>query len=415
MSTLTRAHGRLHMEGVDLAQLAEAVGTPTYVYSAGHMRSRYARLASAFDGIDTRICYAVKANSNLSVLSLFADLGAGFDIVSGGELQRVLAIGADPSGVVFSGVGKRADEIDFALKAGIGCFNVESAGELERIARQARNLGTAAPVALRVNPDIDAKTHPYISTGLKANKFGVPIDEAVALYRWAQEEDALRVIGIDCHIGSQIVDTEPLLEALDALLALHDRLASEGIGIEHLDLGGGMGVAYQNEPDFDVQTYGRAVADRLVGRKVAVHLEPGRFLTANAGVLLTRVEYLKRGHEKNFAVVDAAMNDLIRPALYQAWHDVVPVAERDGSAERWEVVGPVCESGDFLASGRSLALREGDLLAVASAGAYGFVQASNYNTRPRPAEVLVEEDAYRIVRRRETVRDLLAAEQEALP
>ncbi len=414
MSTLTRAHGRLQMDGVDLTQLAEAVGTPTYVYSANHMRSRYAHLAEGFSGVETRICYAVKANSNLSVLSLFAELGAGFDIVSGGELQRVLAIGADPSGVVFSGVGKRTDEIDFALKAGIGCFNVESASELERIARQAHNLGTAAPVALRVNPDIDAKTHPYISTGLKANKFGVPIDEAMALYRWAREQESLRIIGIDCHIGSQIVDKGPLLEALDALLTLHDALASEGIEIEHLDLGGGMGVAYQNEPDFDVQAYGRSVAERLAGRAVVVHLEPGRYLTANAGVLLTRVEYLKRGHEKNFAIVDAAMNDLIRPALYQAWHDVLPVAEHDAGQERWEIVGPVCESGDFLASGRSLALREGDLLAVASAGAYGFVQASSYNSRPKPAEVLVENDRYRIVRRRETVRDLIALEQEAL-
>ena len=414
MNPLARVAGQLHIEGVPLERIADQIGTPTYVYSAGHMRARYGRLAEAFSGMDTRICYAVKANSNLSVLKLFAELGAGFDIVSGGELQRVLAVGAEPAGVVFSGVGKRTDEIDLAIKSGIGCFNVESASELARIAARAEILGRTAPVSLRVNPNIDAKTHPYISTGLKENKFGVPMASAPELYRTASANKWLDVVGIDCHIGSQIQDEGPLIEALDALLSLHDQLVADGVTLSHLDLGGGMGVAYQNEPDFDVESYGRAVAARIGSRPLAVHLEPGRFLTANAGVLLTRVEYLKPGSEKNFAVVDAAMNDLIRPALYQAWHDVLPVTETDAQPLAWEIVGPVCESGDFLASSRALPLAEGDVLAVASAGAYGFVQASNYNTRTRPAEVLVDGDAFAVVRRRETVRDMLAPELEAL-
>lgn len=411
----TRRNGVLHAEDVPLTEIAEQVGTPVYVYSRAFFESRYRALAAALEPLDAQICYAVKANSNLSVLRCFQALGAGFDIVSGGELQRVLAAGGDPARVVFSGVGKTEAEIDLALKLGIGCFNVESGAELSRIAHRAALLGCRAPISIRVNPDVDARTHPYISTGLKTNKFGVPVAEAEALYLEASREPALHVAGIDCHIGSQIASAEPLLEALDNLLTLVDRLAARGIILQHVDLGGGLGVRYREEPEFDLEAYGAALRDVLGPRDLRLILEPGRFLVANGGVLLTRVEYLKPAADdggRSFAIVDAAMNDLIRPALYQAWHGVEPVTApgAEAVAARWDVVGPVCESGDFLAHDRDLTLAPGDLLAVLSAGAYGMVQSSNYNTRPRPAEVMVESGHFRVIRRRETSRDLLALE-----
>ncbi|MFU8814176.1 MAG: diaminopimelate decarboxylase [Pseudomonadales bacterium] len=415
MEPFNRVAGVLHAEAVPLSEIAERFGTPVYVYSKRYFQDRYWRLAEAMAPLGADICYAVKANSNLSVLRCFHDLGAGFDIVSGGELQRVLSAGGDPARVVFSGVGKREDEIDFALKQSIRCFNVESAAELARIASRARVHGCVAPISVRVNPHVDARTHPYISTGLKTSKFGVPVTQARDLYRQASQDAALRVVGIDCHIGSQIATAEPLLEALASLLSLVDDLGRDGIHLEHVDVGGGLGVTYRDEPDFDVTAYGAALNRAMAGRKERLVLEPGRYLVANGGVLLTRVEYLKPAAEAeatSFAVVDAAMNDLIRPALYQAWHDVVPVGGEAAGAQRqrWNLVGPVCESGDFIAADRDLMLAEGDLLAVLSAGAYGMAQSSNYNTRGRAAEVLVAGDHVRLIRRRETVRDQLALE-----
>ena len=414
---LEQHQGVCCVEGVPLGTIAERLGTPAFVYSAAHFTRQYTALTDALSGLDHRIYYAVKANSNLSVMRLFRDLGAGFDIVSGGELERALAVGTEPADIVFSGVGKRTEEIDYALKLGIGCFNVESAAELERIAFRATLLQRTANISLRINPDIDANTHPYISTGLKENKFGIPVEQAFALYQQARREPAFHILGIDCHIGSQIAEARPLLDAVDALLQLRDRLQADGIPIRHLDLGGGLGIAYQNEPDFDVVDYGRALRQRLTGKGVSIALEPGRFLVGNGGLLLTRVEYLKPAPDetgKHFAVVDAAMTELIRPALYSAYHDVVAVDAVGTTPRLWDIVGPVCESGDFLARSRSLALREGTLLAVMSAGAYGFVQSSNYNTRPRPPEVLVNGNDFRVVRQRETVRHLLSGEKECL-
>jgi len=406
----------LHADGVPLTAIAEQVGTPAYVYSRAHFEARYRALVAALRPLDVEICYAVKANSNLGVLGCFQALGAGFDIVSGGELQRVISAGGEPSRVVFSGVGKTVEEIDFALKLGIGCFNVESAAELVRIAERASVLEYVAPISVRVNPDVDAGTHPYISTGLRRNKFGVPIETAATLYRQAHAHPALAVRGIDCHIGSQIGSPAPLLEALASLLRLVDQLAAEGIRLSHIDLGGGLGVSYRDEPDFAIGEYGRLLNAALAGRDLKLMLEPGRYLVANGGMLLTRVEYLKPGataDAPSFAIIDAAMNDLIRPALYQAWHGISRVAPASGDAESrtWQIVGPVCETGDFLGHDRELALAQGDLLAVHSAGAYGMVQSSNYNTRSRPAEVLVEGETFRVVRRRETVRDQLRLEQ----
>ena len=406
-------------DGVDLTEIAERYGTPCYVYSASHARARYAELAAALNNVPHTICYAVKANSTLGILELFAELGAGFDIVSGGELVRVLEAGGDPSKVVFSGVGKRTDEIDFALKTKISCFNVESAPELSRIETRAKLLGVSAPISLRVNPEVDAKTHPYISTGLRENKFGVPAKLARELYKHAQQSDALNIVGIDCHIGSQITELAPFSEALAKMLELIDALAQDGITIKHIDLGGGLGVDYDGTPGMNPSAYGRAIAQGMEGRDLHFLLEPGRFMVANAGVLLTRVEYLKPSPApgyKDFAVVDAAMNDLIRPALYQAFHQVAPVTEpaSDAHLAAWNLVGPVCESGDFLAHDRQLALAEGTLLAVCSAGAYGMVQASNYNSRTRAAEVLVDEGSHHAIRNRETMTDLLAPERAAL-
>ena len=413
---LSDRNQHLHFEEVDLQAIAEAHGTPTYVYSRAALTDAYQAFADMLAthpaGKDGLVCFAVKANSNLGVLSLFAQLGSGFDIVSGGELARVLAAGGDPKKVVFSGVGKTEAEMEAALNAGILCFNIESASELDRLAAVAVRLGKRAPISLRVNPDVDAKTHPYISTGLKENKFGVPIADALALYRHAASLPAIEVSGIDCHIGSQLLDPSPFVEALERILPLIDTLKAEGIHLHHIDLGGGLGIYYhegQTEPV--VADYLRPLLDRLAGRGLRVLLEPGRRLVGNAGVLLTRVEYLKHGEDKHFAIVDAAMNDLARPALYEAWHDIVAVAPHSGEARTYDIVGPVCETGDFLGQARPLTLQQGDLLAILSAGAYGMVMSSNYNTRPRAAEVLVDGQQTHLVRARETVENLYAGEQ----
>ena len=408
-----RKGGELHADGVPLARIAATVGTPAYVYSWRSVRARYEELRGALDGIDHRICYSVKANSNLSILARFAKLGAGFDIASGGELERVLRAGGDPALVIFSGVGKSEADIDFGIKVGIDAFNVESASELARLESRAGLLGRKARVSVRVNPDVDANTHPYIATGLKENKFGVPGATALELYRRAMASPVLEIAGIDCHIGSQVSEVGPFREALAGLLGLVRALARIGIPLEHVDIGGGFGIAYRDETPLDLEALGQTLRATLAGRRVKLLLEPGRLLVADAGVLLTRVEYLKPAAEagcRNFAVVDAAMNDLIRPALYQAWHAVECVNESDATPVPWDVVGPVCETGDFLALDRELALEEGALLAIGTVGAYGFSQSSNYNTRPRAAEVLVSGDDFAIVRKRETVSDLLRLE-----
>ena len=414
MDAFTTRNDGLHVEDVPLTRIADSVGTPVYVYSSAHLRHQFGRLVEALSELDAQICYAVKANSNLAVLQLFHELGAGFDIVSGGELQRVVTAGGRPDQVLFSGVGKSVAEIDLALKLNIGCFNVESAAELERIGERAKLLQRVAPISIRVNPDVDARTHPYISTGLKENKFGVPPQQALVLYRQANVHEYLSIVGIDCHIGSQIQEVEPLREALASLLALTDQLNDEGIQLHHVDVGGGMGVTYRDETGIDVDEYGAMLCEMLGGRDLKVILEPGRFLVANGGALLTRVEYLKpqaTAEQKNFAVIDAAMNDLIRPALYQAWHDVRVVSPQPGLAtSAWDIVGPICETGDFIAHDRQLALGEQQLLAIMSVGAYGMVQSSNYNTRSRPPEVLVDGSEFRVIRRRETTRDQLALE-----
>ena len=398
------------VEDVSLERIALDVGTPCFVYSRAAIERAWRGYDRALAGIPHDVCYSVKANSNLAVINVLGRLGAGFDIVSGGELERVLAAQVPASRIVFSGVGKSDAEMAAALEAGVGCFNVESAQELERLASLARTARKPAPVSLRVNPDIDALTHPYITTGLHENKFGIPVDEARDLYQEATANPRLDVRGIDCHIGSQLASLEPYVDALDRLLALVDALAGDGIRLTHLNLGGGLGIRYRDESPPEPAELASAVAKRLAGRGLRLVLEPGRSIVGNAGVLLTRVEYLKRNGEKRFAVVDAAMNDLIRPALYDAWHDIVPVAPRTGAAQPYEIVGPVCESGDFLARSRPLVLEPGDLLSVRSAGAYGFVMSSNYNSRPRAAEVMVDGDRFQVVRQRERVRDLFAGE-----
>lgn len=411
MNTLHRIDGRLHLEGVALDTLAEGFGTPLYIYSRQALEAAYQAYAEAFAATPHLICYAVKANSSLAILNLFARLGAGFDIVSGGELARVLAAGGDAGKVVFSGVGKTAEEMRAALRAGILCFNVESVSELHRLSRVAGELGLVAPVSFRVNPDVDPKTHPYISTGLKENKFGVPIAEAPALYRLATGLPNLSITGIDCHIGSQLTDLSPLIDAADRVLALVDALASEGIRLDHIDLGGGVGIRYRDETPPDLAAYGRALATRFTGRREKLLLEPGRSLVGNAGLLLTRIEYLKPGEDKNFAIVDAAMNDLMRPALYEAYHAIVAVNERSAPAQRYDVVGPICETGDFLGFARDLAIEEGDLLALLSAGAYGMSMASNYNSRPRAAEIMIDKNKIHLIRERETQDGLMAGER----
>ncbi len=404
----------LHVDGVPVPEIVAAVGSPVYVYSQQHFQRQYQQLEAALATFSGHICYAVKANSNLAVLRVFEKLGAGFDIVSGGELERVLAAGAQPDRVVFSGVGKSTADIDLALKLKIGCFNVESAQELDRLSQRAELLGKIAPVALRVNPDVDPQTHPYISTGLKENKFGVPIESALETYQRITTDPHLRASGLACHIGSQITAPGPMIEALESLLQLIDQLAAAGIELDHLDLGGGFSATYDDEPPFDFVAYSDQVKQLLGERHLQLVVEPGRFLVANGGLLVTRVEYLKEQptpEHHNFAVVDAAMNDLIRPALYQAWHGVDNVRQRrDARTRTWDIVGPVCESADFLAKGRLLNIEAGDLLAVYSAGAYSMVQASNYNSRGRPPEVLVNGSEFQIVRRRETVTDMMRLE-----
>ena len=410
MNPYTYKAGELHVEDVGLTRISDEFGTPCYVYSRAALTAAYRAFDSAFGGCDHLVCYAVKANSNLAILDLFSRLGSGFDIVSGGELARVLAAGGDPGKVVFSGVGKTEGELRAALGAGILCFNVESEGELMRLDRVAESLGVRAPVSVRVNPDVDAGTHPYIATGLKENKFGIPHAGALAFYRKARALPNVRIVGIDCHIGSQLTDLAPVTAALERIAELTERLGSEGIALEHIDVGGGIGVRYRGETPPTVEAYAAAVRAIFAGRAEKLLFEPGRLLCANAGVLLTRVEYAKRGEDRNFAVVDAAMNDLMRPALYDAWHEVLPV--REGRATgTYDVVGPVCETGDFLARGRELAVREGDLLSIMSAGAYAMSMASNYNSRPRAAEVMVDGDASYLIREREEVRDLIARER----
>ncbi|MCE1118775.1 MULTISPECIES: diaminopimelate decarboxylase [Pseudomonas] len=402
--------GELFAEGVGLSAIAERFGTPTYVYSRAHIEAQYRSYTDALQGVEHLVCFAVKANSNLAVLNLLARMGSGFDIVSGGELERVLAAGGRADRVVFSGVGKTREDMRRALEVGVHCFNVESTDELERLQVVAAELGKVAPVSLRVNPDVDAGTHPYISTGLKENKFGIAIADAEAIYVRAAQLPNLEVVGVDCHIGSQLTTVEPFLDALDRLLVLVDRLAECGIHLRHLDLGGGVGVRYRDEQPPLVADYIKAIRERVGDRDLALVFEPGRYIVANAGVLLTRVEYLKHTEHKDFAIIDAAMNDLIRPALYQAWMGVSAVMPREGEGRAYDLVGPICETGDFLGKDRVLNLAEGDLLAVQSAGAYGFVMSSNYNTRGRCAEVLVDGDQAFEVRRRETIAELFAGE-----
>ena len=406
--------GALYAEGVPLAELAGRLGTPLYVYSRAALRAAWDAYRQAIDSRNVLVCYGMKANSSLAVLKEFASLGAGFDIVSGGELARVLAAGGDPARVVFSGVGKQEWEMRAALAAGVKCFNVESLPELRLLSRVAAQSGSKAPVSLRVNPDVDAQTHPYISTGLKENKFGIAIDTARAAYREAAGLPGIEVVGVDCHIGSQITEVGPYLDALDKLLDLIDLLVADGTAIEHLDLGGGLGIRYQDETPLAPAALLDRVFERLAARKLdhlQICLEPGRSLVGNAGVLLTRVQYLKHTQARDFAIVDAAMNDMLRPALYEAWHGVLPVTPRsDAPLRRYDVVGPVCESADWLARERELALHEGDLLAIDSAGAYGFVMAGNYNSRPRPAEVMVDGERHHLIRQRETLEDLIRGE-----
>lgn len=401
--------GQLHAEERALGELAERFGTPLYVYSRAMLEQHYRAFDEAFGDHPHQICYAVKANANIAVLNVLARLGAGFDIVSGGELARVLRAGGDPSKVVFSGVGKTADEMEAALEAGIHCFNVESAAELELLNLVAGEQDKIAPISIRVNPDVDAQTHPYISTGLRDNKFGVDIDDAPALYQRAASLPHLEVLGVDCHIGSQLTSLAPFEDALARVLALVEKLSHRGIPIRHLDLGGGLGVRYRDEAPPAPADYIQTLL-RHVPRNMPVHIEPGRAIAANAGVFLTQVLYLKPTPHKNFAIVDGAMNDLIRPSLYGAWQDIVPVAPHDADCREWDIVGPVCETGDFLGKQRALALETGDLLAVRSAGAYGFAMASNYNTRNRPAEIMVDGDQAFLVRQRESIEDQLRLE-----
>jgi diaminopimelate decarboxylase len=410
MTPFAYRDGELHAENVPLARIAAQFGTPCYVYSRGALTRAWRDFDAAFASRDHLLCYAVKANPNLGVLDVFARLGSGFDIVSGGELARVIAAGGDPRKVVFSGVGKTAAEMRQALQAGILCFNVESAPELELLSRVAGEMGATAPVSLRVNPDVDAKTHPYIATGLKENKFGVAYTDALATYRRARELPHLRIEGVDCHIGSQLTEVAPFIAALERVLALVDALARDGIAIAHIDLGGGLGIRYQDETPPAIIDYAQALIRALGNRPQKLLFEPGRLLTGNAGVLLAEVLYLKPGQDKNFAIVDAAMNDLMRPALYEAWHDVLPLRQAAVGGPVYDIVGPVCESGDFLARDRQLAVNAGDLIAIASAGAYGMSMSSNYNTRPRAAEVMVDGDHVYPIRDRETVTMLMAPE-----
>ena len=412
MNAFSHIDGALHCERVSLEAIASRHGTPTYVYSHQAIQSAFLSYQQALEGRAHLICYAVKANSNLAVLNMLAQLGSGFDVVSLGELERVIAAGGDPAKVVFSGVGKTAPEMRRGLELGIKCFNIESEAELHVLAEIATDAGAIAPISIRVNPDVDAGTHPYISTGLRENKFGVDVDTARRLYRQADAMNSLEPVGIDCHIGSQIVDVQPFIASLDCLLHLIDELKEDGISLHHLDIGGGLGVPYETEAP-SVREYVAALSERLADRDLELLLEPGRSIVAMAGALLTRVEYLKPNDIRQFAIVDAAMNDLLRPSLYGAWQDIEAVRPRKGEAKTWDIVGPVCETGDFLGKDRVLCLSQGDLLAVMGAGAYGFSMASNYNSRARPAEVLVTGDRAHVIGQRETLNALW--EREVIP
>ncbi|WNO09000.1 diaminopimelate decarboxylase [Teredinibacter sp. KSP-S5-2] len=410
MQDFTYINNELHAEQCSLNELANTYGTPLYVYSRAAFERHFNDYAQALGDHPGKICYAVKANSNIAVLQVLAKLGAGFDIVSQGELQRVLKAGGDPGKVIFSGVGKTVTEMRFALEAGIDCFNVESDAELDVLSKVAGELGKTARISIRVNPDVDANTHPYISTGLKENKFGVDITQAPEVYRRAAQLPNLNVVGVDCHIGSQLTDVTPFYDTLDRLLALIDELAESGITIEHLDLGGGIGVTYKDEVPPSIAEYVNAVKDKIAGRNLHLVFEPGRSIAANAGVMLTEVLYLKPTEHKNFAIVDAAMNDNIRPSLYSAWQEIKPLTQSEAKTENWDIVGPVCETGDFLAKNRELAVQQGDRLALMSSGAYGFVMSSNYNSRGRAAEILVDGKQHHVIRQREVFDDLIQGE-----
>ncbi len=401
----------LFAEQVDLRDIAGKVGTPCYVYSRATLERHWHAFNDVLEGHDHLVCYAVKANSSLAVLNLFARLGSGFDIVSQGELERVIRAGGDPAKVVFSGVGKTAQEMRRALEVGIHCFNVESVPELNRLNAVAADMGKHAPVSIRVNPDVDAKTHPYISTGLKQNKFGIEFSKALEVYQQAAKLSNIELVGVDCHIGSQLSELSPFVDALKRLLVLIDQLSEAGIKLRHIDVGGGLGITYNSETPPSPQEYANAVLTELKGRDLSLVIEPGRAIVGNAGILLTQVQYLKISPAKNFAIVDAAMNDLIRPALYGAWQDIAPVVKHPGNGfAMYDVVGPVCETGDFLGKERNLNIREGDLLAVCSAGAYGFTMSSNYNSRPRAAEVMVDGAQHHVIRERETIDGLMQGE-----
>ncbi len=411
MDYFTYRHNILHIEDVPLTDIAQSYGTPAYIYSKTALERYWQAFDQALKDHLHLICYAVKANSNLAILSTLARLGAGFDIVSGGELERVLRAGGAPQKIVFSGVGKTEAELRKALQVGILCFNIESAAELTRLNQLAAATRQIAPIAIRVNPDIDAKTHPYISTGLKENKFGLSVEQAFCLYLTAAQLPNIRIIGIDCHIGSQLTHLDPFIEALEKVMLLVEKLHLKGIHLRHIDVGGGLGIRYQTESPPSPKEYGYALSQVLGNEPYEIILEPGRALVGNAGLLLTKVDYLKHTEHKHFAIVDAALNDLIRPALYQAWHDILPVQPHfHETTYPYDIVGPICETGDFLGKQRSLALQEGDLLAIASAGAYGFVMSSNYNSRGRAPELLVTGNQVKLIRRRETIEDLLALE-----
>jgi diaminopimelate decarboxylase len=405
-------NNELYVEDVSVQDIVYHHGSPCYIYSRATLERHWHAFDQAFGNNQPHlICYAVKANSNLAILNLLARLGSGFDIVSVGELERVIAAGGDPNKIIFSGVGKREDEILAALKIGIRCFNIEVSGELDRINLLAGQLGVIAPVSFRVNPDVDANTHPYISTGLKENKFGIEFSQALSEYRRAMALPNIKVTGIDCHIGSQLTDTSPFMAALERVLKLAEILTAEGIRLQHLDLGGGLGICYKDEQPPHPSEYISALLSRLSGKPYEIMLEPGRAIVGNAGILVTQIEYLKPTAHKNFAIVDAAMNDLIRPSLYNAWQDIIPVTRSSDVPEQlWDIVGPVCETGDFLGKNRALRISAGDLLAVRSAGAYGFSMSSNYNSRPRCAEIMVDGNNVRVIRDRERISQLWAGE-----
>lgn len=412
MNHFNYINGVLHAENVDLNTIAREQGTPCFVYSRATLERHWHAFDDVFKGVDHLLCYAVKANSSLAILNLFARKGSGFDIVSGGELQRVIKAGGDPAKVVFSGVGKTAAEMRQALKCGIHCFNVESLPELDLLNQVAADMGLRAPVSLRINPDVDAKTHPYISTGLKENKFGIVFSDALAAYQRATQLPNLDVVGVDCHIGSQLSDITPFVDALKRLLVLIEQLKDNSIILKHIDVGGGLGITYKDENPPLPAEYAQAMLELLKGTGLKILLEPGRSIVGNAGVLLTQINFLKMGQEKNFAVVDAAMNDMLRPSLYSAWQNIIPVNQHsDAEAKVYDVVGPICETGDFLGKNRDLNVAQGDLLAICSAGAYGFSMSSNYNTRPRAAEVLVDGDQVHVIRERESLEDLMRGEK----